>query len=112
MCAFLLYRYCGYVPQFKYQIGQTFGNHTHQLLTDPQVPSSSRPVLSDTSPQRPPPLSAKTKEDFFASPLYQQRQRSLGDQKYVAQMVPGYTGRSLTCTHTHQHTHTQLYIAS
>ena len=89
------HRYCGYVPQFKYQIGQTFGNHTHELLTDPQVPSSSRPVLSDTSPGGQQPSLCKTKEDFFASPVYQQRQRSLGDQKYVAQMVPGYTGELL-----------------
>ena len=88
-------RYCGYVPQFKYQIGQTFGNHTHQLLTDPRVPSSSRPVLSDTSPPARATALAKTKEDFFSSPVYQQRQGSLGDQKYVAQMVPGYTGKLL-----------------
>ena len=88
-------RYCGYVPQFKYQIGATFGSHTHHLLTstDPQVAASGHPVLSETVPpsSHPP----KTAEDFFNSTVYQNRTRSWGDQKYVPQMVPGYTGESL-----------------
>ena len=85
-------RYCGYVPQFKYQIGETFGSHTHKLLTsqDPKVASSNNPVLSDTVPSLNLPL--KTAEDFFNSPVYRRRTRSWGDQKYTPQMVPGYTG--------------------
>ena len=89
-------RYCGYVPQFKYQIGETFGTHTHKLLSDPQVLSSGNPVLSDTLPSAVAP--PKTKEDFFSNPAYQSHTRSLGDQKYVPQMVPGYTGTLLLYT--------------
>ena len=85
--------YCGYVPQFKYQIGETFGSHTHMLLTsteDPKVASSGNPLLSETIvSQKPPP---KTAEDFFNSSVYKNRIRSWGDQKYSPQMVPGYTG--------------------
>lgn len=81
--------YCGYVPQFKYRIGDTFGNITHRLLTDTKVPSSGNPVLSDTYSTYPPP--AKTQEDFLKSDVYS-RARSWGSQKYTAQMVPGYTG--------------------
>lgn len=80
------------MPQFKYQIGATFGSHTHDLLTSSEVAASGNPVLSDTLPatSHPP----KTAEDFFNSPVYQNRTRSWGDQKYVPQMVPGYTGES------------------
>jgi len=78
------------VPQFKYQIGETFGCHTHKLLTDPEVASSGNPVIGDTQP-----APNKTKEDFFSSPVYCSRTRSWGDQKYAPQMVPGYTGTEL-----------------
>ena len=85
-------RYCGYVPQFKYQIGETFGSHTHKLLTssDPRVATSNNLILSDTVPSLE--LPPKTAEDFFNSPVYRRRTRSWGDQKYTPQMVPGYTG--------------------
>lgn len=81
--------YCGYVPQFKYKLGETFGWHTHKLLTDKSVASSGQPVLADTNPSLPPP--PKTQEDFFKSAL-SRRTRSWGNQKYAPQMVPGYTG--------------------
>ena len=89
-------RYCGYVPQFKYRIGETFGTNTHRLLTstDPRVAASGNPVLSDTLPSTTHP--PKTAEEFFSSPVYQNRTRSWGDQKYVAQMVPGYTGAKIS----------------
>ena len=41
--------YCGYVPQFKYKLGETFGWHTHKLLTDQSVASSGVPILANTS---------------------------------------------------------------
>lgn len=87
----MLCRYCGYIPQFKYQSGSTFGSHTHSLLTstDPIVASSGHPLLSDTMPSLP---RAHANNDQSSPPLYQTRTRSWGDQKYVTQMVPGYTG--------------------
>lgn len=84
-------RYCGYVPQFKYQIGETFGSHTHKLLIDPKVASSGSPVLGDTQPSP----NKTREEEELSSPAYCSRTRSWGDQKYVPQMVPGYTGRLL-----------------
>lgn len=62
---------------------------THEILTDKAVPRSDNPVLGDTQGASPPP--AKTKEDFAKSGVYD-RTHSWGTQKYVAQMVPGYTG--------------------
>lgn len=62
---------------------------THEILTDKAVPRSINPVLGDTQAAAPPP--AKTKDDFAKSGVYD-RSHSWGTQKYVAQMVPGYTG--------------------
>ena len=75
------------MPQYKYQVGETFGSHTHKLLTNSPVPVSLNPVLSDTSPPK------TLKKDPFAGSAYHLRTRSLGDQKYVPQMIPGYTGK-------------------
>ena len=86
------------MPQFKYKIGETFGSHTHKLLTDPAVPSSGNPVLSDAQPPLAPP--PKTQEDFFRSPVYSSRTRSWGDQKLVPQMIPGYTGKTSQGRHS------------
>lgn len=77
--------YCGYCPQFKYQIGETFGRTTSQLLTTSSVASSGKPVLSDIVPQPRPP-----KDDRKA--LIAARCRNLGDQKLCDEMVPNYTG--------------------
>ncbi|EDO30910.1 predicted protein [Nematostella vectensis] len=77
--------YCGYCPQFKYQIGETFGRTTSCLLTDNSVAYSGKPVLSDIEPQVPP--KADTRRDTIKN-----RAISLGDQKLTDQMVPGYTG--------------------
>ena len=86
-------RYCGYVPQFKYDVAQTFGSHTHKLLTsnDPKVESSGNPVLCEIFPSASS-LPSATNVDFTTSPVYQNISRSWGDQKYVPHMVPGYAG--------------------
>ena len=39
--------YCGYVPQYKYRIGNTYGKTTHKLFVDDTVPSSGSLVLTD-----------------------------------------------------------------
>ncbi|CAH3109878.1 unnamed protein product [Porites lobata] len=77
--------YCGYCPQFKYQIGETFGRTTSQLLTTSSVASSGRPVLSDIVPQPRPPKDGRRA-------LITARCLNLGDQKLCDEMVPNYTG--------------------
>lgn len=74
-------------------MGQTFGSHTHKLMTsdDPKVASSGNPVLCDIFPG-PSSLPSATNVDFTTSPVYNSTQRSWGDQKYVPHMVPGYAG--------------------
>ena len=69
---------------WKHRIGNTFGHMTHEILSDKAVPRSSNPVLGDTQAAAPPP--AKTRIGL------QGRSHSWGTQKYVAPMVPGYTG--------------------
>ncbi|KAM6243757.1 ciliary microtubule inner protein 2A [Porphyrio hochstetteri] len=38
--------YQGFIPQYNYRFGETFGKTTHRLLTDPEVGRSPRPVLA------------------------------------------------------------------
>ncbi|NXW92218.1 F166A protein, partial [Alopecoenas beccarii] len=38
--------YDGFIPQYNYQFGETFGKTTHRLLTDPAVAKSPRPLLA------------------------------------------------------------------
>ena len=82
------------MPQFKYDVGETFGLRTHRLLTstDPKVASSGNSVLCDIYPG-PSSLPAETNQEFSSSPIYTNTTRSWGDQKYKAHMVPGYAGR-------------------
>ncbi|KAI8481923.1 hypothetical protein Bbelb_403680 [Branchiostoma belcheri] len=79
-----VFRYLGYCPQFKYQIGSTFGNTTHRLLTNPNVAASASSVLTDTFPR----LSHGIDKGAFI----RTRTASWGDQKLTEKMVPGYTG--------------------
>lgn len=68
----------------KYQIGETFGRTTSQLLNDSRIASSKHPVLSAL--QHEPSLDKRQQ-------LISQRGARLGDQKLVDNMVPGYTGK-------------------
>ncbi|NWY96823.1 F166A protein, partial [Loxia curvirostra] len=38
--------YGGYVPQFTFSFGDTYGRTTHELLTDPSVRKSPRSLLA------------------------------------------------------------------
>ncbi|XP_010130887.1 PREDICTED: protein FAM166A, partial [Buceros rhinoceros silvestris] len=38
--------YMGFVPQYNYRFGETFGKTTYRLLTDPGVGKSPRPLLA------------------------------------------------------------------
>lgn len=50
-CASLLVldRYTGYVPQYRYRIGETFGKTTHKIMLDPHIQLAEKLVLSDRS---------------------------------------------------------------
>ncbi|XP_068513056.1 ciliary microtubule inner protein 2A [Anas acuta] len=44
--------YEGFVPQYNYQFGETYGKTTYRLLTDPHVRKSPRSVLAPLCKQR------------------------------------------------------------
>ncbi|NXV98360.1 F166A protein, partial [Calonectris borealis] len=44
--------YEGFVPQYNYQFGETFGKTTYRLLTDPGVRKSPRPLLAPLHKQK------------------------------------------------------------
>ncbi|XP_005511627.2 ciliary microtubule inner protein 2A [Columba livia] len=66
--------YDGFIPQYNYQFGETFGKTTHRLLTDPTVAKSPRPLLA-------PLHKPKFIEDFSGT--------THGDQGYLPGR-PGY----------------------
>ncbi|XP_075628227.1 ciliary microtubule inner protein 2A [Balearica regulorum gibbericeps] len=44
--------YRGFVPQYNYQFGETFGKTTYRLLTDPAVTKSPHPLLAPLRKQK------------------------------------------------------------
>ncbi|KAK6195320.1 hypothetical protein SNE40_000777 [Patella caerulea] len=80
--------YGGYCPQFKYQIGQTFGRTTRRLLQDDDVSTSGRLVLSEIRR----PLNQVDEKDVQQADLFRTRAKSSGEQILTEKMVPGYTG--------------------
>ncbi|NXF91394.1 F166A protein, partial [Eubucco bourcierii] len=44
--------YEGFVPQYKYRLGETYGRTTRRLLTEPGVRRSPRPLLAPLRPQK------------------------------------------------------------
>lgn len=78
--------YCGYCPQFKYRINDTFGKTTHELLTAPDISRSKNAVLA--------PIEGRSEAESERKKvgLIESRGINLGDQKYGMTMVPGYTG--------------------
>ena len=93
---FSLHRYCGYCPQFKYKIKETFGKTTHALLTAPGISRSARPVLAPLEGLK----EEIVKDETRKQKLIESRGKNLGDQKYGKQMVPGYTGMPYECLQT------------
>lgn len=77
-----LRRYAGFYPQLRYQVGNTYGRTTAQLLTDPSVQKSPCSVLSPIS-------KPKFIEDFSKSkpPLVPCRD-------LMEPYIPHYTGES------------------
>ncbi|NXF29497.1 F166A protein, partial [Nyctibius bracteatus] len=43
--------YEGFIPQYKFQFGETFGKTTYHLLTDPTVAKSPQPLLAPLQKQ-------------------------------------------------------------
>ncbi|XP_038045614.1 protein FAM166B-like [Patiria miniata] len=86
--------YCGFCPQFKFQIGETFGRTTSRLLTNPKVACSGQPVLADIGPVKGPDSqgTGETKRLAGRADVLRSRRASFGDQKLGETMVPGYTG--------------------
>lgn len=79
-------KYCGYLPQYKYRIGKTYGRHSVEILKDESVSKSGKLILA--------PLN-----DGPTSPGMDQRRQilanrsvTLGNQTLTDSMLPGYTG--------------------
>ncbi|XP_052790282.1 protein FAM166B-like [Mya arenaria] len=79
--------YGGFCPQFKYQIGETFGKTTSTLLRNNEVASSGQLVLAEIRAN-----SAPMPDEDPRNTLLRSRTHSWGDQKLMEQMIPGYTG--------------------
>ncbi|XP_069820954.1 ciliary microtubule inner protein 2B [Dendropsophus ebraccatus] len=76
--------YGGYCPQYKYNLGKTYGKLTGQLLTSPDVRHSGQLVLQ-SSPYPPP------RHEINLDTTNRRKPR-LGDKKLSWSMIPGYTG--------------------
>lgn len=80
--------YGGFCPQFKFRYGKTFGHMTADLLTDDDINSSGRPVLHELDPD----TSGKEEVDRTRDYLASCRSYSLGEEKFVENVIPGYAG--------------------
>jgi len=77
--------YCGYCPMKKYQLGETYGKTTANILTDSSIAKSGQLVLAEK----------KVRGEESCSkvePLKSMRDNAWGDRKLNSSMVPGYTG--------------------
>ncbi|NXD66716.1 F166A protein, partial [Eolophus roseicapillus] len=44
--------YEGFIPQYSFQFGETFGRTTYRLLTDPAIARSPRALLAPLDKQK------------------------------------------------------------
>ena len=79
--------YSGYYSQLPFQFGDTFGNTTNRLLTDPNVSKSGRLILVDLTPQKIPDAKRESDKEKWI----RHRNKSWGDIKFNENMVPGYS---------------------
>ncbi|XP_064649022.1 ciliary microtubule inner protein 2B-like [Lineus longissimus] len=85
--------YGGFCPQFKFQIGETFGRTTSRLLKDPKVVSSGQLVLADNRFGGPHTSLGEPNINYGEKvSLIKRRTQNYGSQKLKETMVPGYTG--------------------
>ncbi|KAM8961500.1 ciliary microtubule inner protein 2B [Pelodytes ibericus] len=80
--------YGGFCPQYRYNLGKTYGKLTSQLLTNPDIRRSGQLVLQ--SCPFPPPRTDSNREN--PDGVTSRRRPRLGDQKLSWSMIPGYTG--------------------
>ncbi|XP_075049850.1 ciliary microtubule inner protein 2B [Mixophyes fleayi] len=80
--------YGGFCPQYKYNLGKTYGKLTGQLLTSPDVRHSGQLVLQ--SCLFPPPRNDS--ELSRSQDIIRRKKPRLGDPKLSWSMIPGYTG--------------------
>lgn len=85
----IVFRYAGYCPQLKYNMGKSYGQLTGELLTSPEVKHSSRLVLHTGH-------DPSTESDAGLTP------RGIPDSN-LKQMIPGYTGRYHTLSNLTPH---------
>ncbi|XP_054765444.2 ciliary microtubule inner protein 2B-like [Lytechinus pictus] len=87
--------YCGYIEQYKYHVGDTYGNATNRLENrranrHPIVSSWPNNYFDSTSKHVGTGLTAANSLSGERRPM--QLPRSNGDNKLTEKMVPGYTG--------------------
>lgn len=80
--------YSGYCPQYKYNLGKTYGKLTSQLLTSPDIRHSGHLVLQSCPF---PPARTGNDMDHLETPTRRRRPR-FGDHKLSRSVIPGYTG--------------------
>lgn len=80
--------YGGFCPQYKYNLGKTYGKLTADLLTSPDIHRSGQLVLQ--SCPFPPPRTTSHIEG--PEDITKRRRPRLGDKKLSWSMIPGYTG--------------------
>ncbi|XP_014347167.1 ciliary microtubule inner protein 2A [Latimeria chalumnae] len=73
--------YGGFCPQYRFQIGQTYGKTTSDLLMDPNIDWSERMVLAPTESPR-----------IIEKPETEVKLPPISDQVIGGKLVPGYTG--------------------
>ncbi|XP_069466001.1 ciliary microtubule inner protein 2A [Ambystoma mexicanum] len=82
--------YGGFYPQLRYQIGNTYGTATNNLLTDPSIEKSPKSVLAPLGkPQLPWDLGHPG--DYQAN-SHQVKQLPLHSKGWADKYIPGYSG--------------------
>ena len=92
---FFFYSYCGYIEQYKYHVGDTYGNGTRKLAQN----YKNRHPITSTYPHHH--FENKTTyvgtglsgtHDVQEGRFTKKLPKSTGDNKLTEKMVPGYTG--------------------
>ncbi|KAM5191811.1 ciliary microtubule inner protein 2B [Mantella aurantiaca] len=80
--------YGGFCPQYRYNLGKTYGKLTAELLTSPDIHRSGQLVLQ-SCPFPPPRINSHIEGP---QDITKRRRPHLGDKKLSWSMIPGYTG--------------------
>ncbi|XP_029437696.1 protein FAM166B [Rhinatrema bivittatum] len=96
--------YSGFCPQYKYHLGKSYGNLTSQLLTNPDISHSQRPVLQSLRY----PVAEKAERAEPPVVLLKSRRRHWGEDIFTGNMIPGYTGFIPRSQHYFAKTYAQI----